>query len=223
MAKSTREESMDRELTLSNSKFDKAQIKFMLGSTPKKHIYQRKAKGGGEWDYVTGIYVKKVLNYVFGWNWDFEVKEHGVQGETIWVLGKLTVRTTDAVVVKEQFGRSDIKFKKDSTKYLDFGNDLKAATTDALKKCASELGIAGDVYGKSEFRDLQAEAKGEVTSEDRAEGRPATENQIQTIKNILENMTEEQKALVDPFNPSEMTFNEAANKMQELMKLKGGK
>lgn len=37
---------------------------------------------------------------------------------------------------------------------LDFGNDLKAASTDALKKCASLLGIASDVYGKSEYKDI---------------------------------------------------------------------
>jgi len=34
---------------------------------------------------------------------------------------------------------------------VDFGNDMKAAATDALKKCASELGIASDVYGTAEY------------------------------------------------------------------------
>ena len=37
---------------------------------------------------------------------------------------------------------------------LDYGNDLKAATTDALKKCASELGIASDIYGANEFKEI---------------------------------------------------------------------
>ena len=132
------------------------QLIHIIQKTPQEHIYTRPAKGGGVWDYVTGVYVKKVLNYVFAWNWDFEVKEKGVEGELIWVLGRLTVRTkTGAVIVKEQFGRADLKKKKDGTGYVDYGNDLKAATTDALKKCASELGIASDVYGKNEFREIK--------------------------------------------------------------------
>ena len=36
---------------------------------------------------------------------------------------------------------------------LDFGNDLKGAATDSMKKCASMLGIASDVYGKAEFKE----------------------------------------------------------------------
>ena len=132
------------------------QLIHIMQATPKEHIYTRPAKGGGVWDYVTGIYVKKVLNYVFAWNWDFEVKEKGLEGDLIWVLGRLTVRTkTGATIVKEQFGRADLKKKKDGTGYVDYGNDLKAATTDALKKCASELGIASDVYGKNEFKEIK--------------------------------------------------------------------
>ena len=132
------------------------QLVHIMQATPPEHIYTRPAKGGGTWDYVTGVYVKKVLNYVFAWNWDFEVKEKGVEGSLIWVLGRLTVRTkSGATIVKEQFGRADLKSKKDGSGYVDYGNDLKAATTDALKKCASELGIASDVYGKNEFKEIK--------------------------------------------------------------------
>lgn len=124
--------------------------------TPKDHIYTRPAKGGGTWDFVTGVYVKKVLNYSFGWQWSFEVKDHGKQDDLVWVLGRLTIFPgTDKQIVKEQFGRADIKYKKGTKISLDYGNDLKSATTDALKKCASELGIASDVYGKNEFKDIR--------------------------------------------------------------------
>jgi predicted glycosyltransferase involved in capsule biosynthesis len=37
---------------------------------------------------------------------------------------------------------------------LDFGNDLKAAATDAFKKCASLLGVASDVYESDEFMEI---------------------------------------------------------------------
>lgn len=131
------------------------QIMQVFSKTPASHIYTRPAKGGGTWDYVTGVYVNKVLNYVFGWRWDFEVVEHGREGDQVWVLGRLTVKDGKGdQITKMQFGRADIKFKKNTKEMLDFGNDLKAAATDARKKCASELGIASDVYGKNEFKEI---------------------------------------------------------------------
>lgn len=154
------------------------QLIHILQSTPKSHIYTRPAKGGGVWEYVTGVYVKKMLNYIFAWDWDFEVKEKGVEGDLIWVLGRLTVRTANgATIVKEQFGRADLKKKKDGSGYLDYGNDLKSATTDALKKCASELGIASDVYGKNEFREIQYQ---EITELPTPEKRSTSKEAMQT-------------------------------------------
>lgn len=139
------------------------QLNFILKKTPEKHVYRRVAKGGGQWNYVTGVYVKKVLNLVFGFNWSFEVVEHKIdlQLKQAYVLGKLTVHSNGQSIVKMQFGRVDIKFRKNpdpETKMrlpLDVGNDLKAATTDALKKCAAELGIASDVYAPNEFKEIR--------------------------------------------------------------------
>ena len=133
------------------------QLSFLLQKTPQNHIYKRPAKGGGTWDYVTGVYVKKVLNLIFGWNWDFEVVEYKYDLEIgqVFVLGKLTCRSENSTVVKMQFGTKDIMFKRGTKNPLDLGNDLKAATTSALKKCASELGIASDVYAPNEFKAIK--------------------------------------------------------------------
>jgi len=149
-------------LTLIPAPIKEKQLLFILQKTPANHISSRPAKGGGTWDYVTGDYVKKVLNYVFGWMWDFEIKDKGREGDLVWVQGRLTIKNKvgKPMIVKEQFGRADIKMKKGTKIPLDYGNDLKAATTDALKKCASELGIASDVYGKNEFTKIQKEDKG---------------------------------------------------------------
>lgn len=135
------------------------QVLQMLQRTPEEHIYTRPGKGGKDFQYVTGTYIKKVLNFVFGWNWDFEVVEHGKEGKQVWVLGKLTVKDSQGhSITKNQFGRADIKMLK-AGGMVDYGNDLKAATTDALKKCASEFGIASDIYGKAEFKDVGKEIK----------------------------------------------------------------
>ena len=139
------------------------QLGFLLSKTPNNHIYERQGKGGGKWKFVTGVYVKKVLNLMFGWDWSFEVVEHKIdlQLKQAYVLGKLTVNSNGKSIVKMQFGRVDIKFKRaidpdtQQRMPLDVGNDLKAATTDALKKCAAELGIASDVYAPNEFKEIK--------------------------------------------------------------------
>lgn len=146
-----------------NNALNTSQLNFLLSKTPSNHIYERPGKGGGKWKFVTGVYVKKVLNLMFGWDWSFEVVEHkfDLTLKQAYVLGKLTVNSNGKTIVKMQFGRVDIKFKKNADPEtnvrmpLDIGNDLKAATTDALKKCAAELGIASDVYAPNEFKAIK--------------------------------------------------------------------
>ncbi len=184
------------------------QLLHLLRKTPKEHIYQRPGKGGGKWDFVTGTYVKKVLNYVFGWDWDFEVKEHGNEGEHIWVLGKLTVRGINGrTITKEQFGRAEAK-KKGTGGYLDYGNDLKAATTDALKKCASELGIASDIYGKQEFKEIELEAK--PVKEDKPDDADLIDDALKTTLTSLK---------ID-FNPEITTKGEARELIKQYQESK---
>lgn len=144
-----------RKYMIPNTWMSERQVVRIVQKTPPQHIYRRKGKGGQVFDYVTGHYVTKILNFVFGWNWDFEVVTHGKEGDQVWVQGKLTVKDDKGhLIVKSQFGRADIKYKKDQThkpeNMVDFGNDLKAAATDSLKKCASLLGVASDVYGREE-------------------------------------------------------------------------
>lgn len=154
-----------KHLSLVKNMLSPQQALFVLQKTPREHIYTRPGKGGGQFEYVTGTYIKKILNYTFGWMWDFEIKDKGREGNQVWILGRLTIKNPkgEPMVVKEQFGRADIKFKRDSKEMVDYGNDLKAATTDALKKCAAELGIASDVYGKNEFKEIKDE-KGKFQS-----------------------------------------------------------
>jgi len=191
LVKAKEAKEIKRGLMLSDSFLKANQLLQILQSTPKEHIYRRPGKGGGEFEYVTGTYIKKVLNHVFGWQWDFEVKNHGKEGKAVWVLGKLTIKDGkgNARIVKEQFGRADIKEKKTGGD-LDFGNDLKSAATDALKKCASELGIASDIYGKSEFKEIKAKGyeTQETIKDDKLSGLMASEIDIARIKRVASEM-----------------------------------
>lgn len=142
---------------IDNNILNGKQLQFLVKNTPAKYIHERPAKGGGSWKYVSGGYVRKMLNYLFGWQWSFEIQEQLIlHGEAI-VKGKLTVVSNGVSIAKMQFGNKDIMYKKQVDENghkvpLSIGNDLKAAATDALKKCAAELGIAADIYNAQDFQ-----------------------------------------------------------------------
>lgn len=138
--------------TLIPTPFTEKQIMHLIAPTPKDVIKQRPAKGGGTWDYVPGWWVKKKLNFTFGWLYDFDILGERVDGDYITVKGKLTIKDTkgNTLVSKTDYGGAEIKYKKGTKQYLDFSNDFKAAATDALKRCAAQLGIGADLQAKTE-------------------------------------------------------------------------
>ena len=149
------------QLLKTDSDLSPAQIQKFFSKTPANKIKQRPAKGGGQWDYVSGSYVTQVLNSVFAFNWSFEIVTSMQEAlataktGTVVVQGRLKVKVGDNWITKEQYGRKDVMFKRDTKDPLDFGNDLKAAATDAKKKCASELGLFADVYSQEDFFEAQ--------------------------------------------------------------------
>ena len=136
------------------------QLAQILKRTPKAYVKKRPAKGGGTWEYVTSGYVKKVLNLMFGWDWDFEILEDKVMHDEVIVKGRLTCRSNGRTIVKTQYGNKDIMYKRGTDAQgnripLSIGNDFKSASSDCLKKCASEIGIAQDIYNKEDFREVK--------------------------------------------------------------------
>ena len=145
-----------KDLDLANElSLTEKQLNILLKKTPAKYVHKRPAKGGGTWEYVTGGYVKKVLNLMFGFDWDFEVLDEKILEDEAIVKGKLTCRTGGKTIVKMQYGNKDIVRMRSNGKPISIGNDLKAAATDALKKCAAEIGIAADIYNKLDFNEVQ--------------------------------------------------------------------
>lgn len=115
-------------------------------TAPFSHTFK---KPGSNLDYITGEQVTSRLNEALGWDgWSFEVKQHGYNEEAdeLWVLGELRVvmPTTTACISKQQFGSQKpnrYSGGKNEGKVIDLGFDLKGAATDALKKCASLIGV----------------------------------------------------------------------------------
>lgn len=169
------------DLTLAESALNANQLQLLLKKTPDKYVRKRPAKGGGEWDYVSIGYVQKALNIMFGFDWDFEIINQQVIGNEAIVQGRLTVRTNGRVITKSQFGNKDIVYKtekvydengkpvmiqkgnqtvqktRQTNDPLSIGNDLKAAASDCLKKCAAMVGIAADIYNKQEFMEVKVD------------------------------------------------------------------
>jgi len=146
-----------------NNALTGAQLKQLLKKTPPQYVHTRPAKGGGTWEYVTGGYVRKVLNIMFGWNWSFEIVDEQIMHGEVIVKGKLTCTSNGITIVKMQFGNKDIICRKNTDIPLSIGNDLKAAATDALKKCAAEIGIAADIYNKQDFKEVNVYVEQGVT------------------------------------------------------------
>ena len=159
---------------VANNSLNAEQLKHILKKTPAQYVKSRPAKGGGQWKYVTGGYIKKCLNLMFGWDWDFEIMSEQVMFDEVIVKGRLTCRSNGKTIVKMQYGNKDIMYKKqtDEDKLkglpkipLSIGNDMKAASTDALKKCAAEIGLAADIYNAEDFKEVLVDASEKVTFE----------------------------------------------------------
>jgi hypothetical protein len=112
--------------------FDPAQIKQRVGTY------------GNVLDYVEGHTVIRRLNDAFDGAWCFEILQHRILEETdeVLVLGKLTAGD----VVKCQFGSSKITRAEGTKEIISLADDLKAAGTDSLKKCATMLGVGLYLY-----------------------------------------------------------------------------
>ena len=178
------------QMTRTQSIFNNEQMNLLHQRTPKRFIKTKPGPGGTSLDFVSGSHIRNKLNSLFGYNWDFVVEttlkeayEVAKFTKSCVVKGVLTGRVPvvkvskigDAestelgwqTITKTQFGRSAVKFKRSSEEMVDFGNDMKAAAIDAMKKCASSLGIAADVYDKGEFIDLEVVDANTTTERDK--------------------------------------------------------
>lgn len=117
--------------------------------------------------YVNLMVVVDILNRAFGYSWSFRILETRREKALITkpvnnandayyvnVLGELSFPAIDPAsgkiitVVKQAWGGKPIVASNNSRTQC---QDSKAAASDALKKCASLIGIASNVYTKDEL------------------------------------------------------------------------
>jgi len=150
--------------------------------TPPENISERVIGGGKSASYVeVSDYVRR-LNLIFGYLWSHRIIGSPIiQGEDVVVYGELEiiifVDGTKVSVIKGQAGGSKVKrYSKDDLSEkksykagdtIDLGNDVKAAISDSLKKCASEIGLFLDVYSmplKSSQETLNKPSEGQFNT-----------------------------------------------------------
>jgi len=107
-------------------------------------IKHREGNFGKMLAYVEGHAVIQRLNDAFDARWSFTVQRSEIINETdeVMVLGQLEADG----IVKCQFGSSRITRSRQSGEMVSLADDFKAATTDALKKCATMFGVALHLY-----------------------------------------------------------------------------
>jgi len=106
-------------------------------------VKRRRGSFGKEITYVEGAAIVARLNDAFDSNWNFTIVEHHElpTGEVL-VLGRIGAFG----VVKEAFGRGMPAVVRETGEVLSQADAYKAAATDALKKAATLLGVALNLY-----------------------------------------------------------------------------
>lgn len=113
-------------------------------------IKQREGSFGKTLDYLETHTVIQRLNEALDGDWSFHIVEHVVREDLseVIVVGKLVATG----ISKMQFGSAQIKRHRNSGESINLGDDIKAAASDALKKCATLLGVGLQLYRSDEPR-----------------------------------------------------------------------
>ena len=124
--------------------------------TPKVFV---KDKGG--FDYVDEAYMRHLLNnHCPIWKWDI-IKYEFIGDKVIVIHGRLTI--IDNGVDRHFDSVAAHRIASNQKGYVDLGNDLKGANSDAFKVAVNRLcNIADDVYRK-QIPDLKLSDKQEET------------------------------------------------------------
>ena len=112
--------------------------------TPKYYVKEKQG-----FDYVDEGYMRHVLNQFYPvWNWEI-IKYELLGSEWVAVQGRLTVHDNGINRKYDSISSHRIQKKRGSDEFLDIGNDMKAANSDAFKVAVNRLcNVSDDVYRK---------------------------------------------------------------------------
>lgn len=167
-----------------NPQLSDKQLDILLNRTPDWAIKKRQGPGGRTYSYVPHGYITDTLNKAFGFDWDLIIdptangNSYALQIEEVSLFEK-GKKTGEFEIVRHVAvaGHIEIRLRHPKNleiigtikKYgfgsqrwlptMEFGDALKAATSDLLKVCASKLGVALDLYYNEQAEIAQWEEK----------------------------------------------------------------
>jgi len=152
-----------------------------------EEIHKRIGRGGKEFSYVPAHAVIRRLNEAFQYEWSFHINDiiffpplDSARGpDEVIVIGQLTAHGES----KTQCG-SKVIAKSDSGSIISLGDDVKAAASDALKKCASLFGVALHLYEGEPGEATSPEMPGSSRSSTSTTRGP-TARQLQVIDEMI--------------------------------------
>jgi hypothetical protein len=121
-----------------------------------EEIKQRDGSFGQTLNYVSVYTVINRLNQAFESLWSFEITAHEIHQDEVIVIGRITAEG----IVKSQFGSSRITRTRETGEVVSLASDLKSAATDALKKCATLLGVGLHLYADKPTSTVSTSQKG---------------------------------------------------------------
>ena len=161
----------------------------------KRRILNEGTKDERVIEYIGGDKVVERLNNVLGVaNWSFTISDRIVDVDIghIAVLGRLEAIVDGVATVKEQWGSSVIETYSNG-RVVCLGDNIKAATTDALKKCATLVGVGLYLYDSEsmKFPDVNCVIPGGKEKNDKINelrssvNKKASKAQVSTIIKII--------------------------------------
>jgi recombination DNA repair RAD52 pathway protein len=202
--------------------FDKS-IKEKLAAPIPRELIKERNGGRQTLSYISGSTAIDMLNDIFGYAWDWKVEKYWVapcepkynkndqmhehpiaQGPVCHVLGTLTIhlqdnKGNDVVISKSGFGSKMVVGGQSDQK-----DNFKAAGTDALKKAASLVGIAAQLYrdeDEQNYFDALNEEVDDPWADDAVYEAHADERAY--LKNLMEN----QDITTDDLNQAVATWS----------------
>lgn len=109
----------------------------------KSRVKSRQGGQGMTFDYIGTEHAIQLLNEAFDYSWDSRVVEHEILSDGSLAVALVEIKVWDesgSPIVKQQFGSCNIN------RGVDPGAALKGAASDGLKKCASQFGVALELY-----------------------------------------------------------------------------
>ena len=118
--------------------------------TSPLYVQKRQGPGGTTLDYVDEGYMRQTLNTYYPlWSWEV-IKYEFLGKEAVAVHGKLTIVDNGVPRSFDALAAHRVAVGRENGNYVDLGNDMKSANTEAFKVACNRLcNIADDVYRKA--------------------------------------------------------------------------